>query len=666
VAPYSSTGLLLCKHKFGSAFPCLCFKEYNTTTMAKRKTKAKRSVASIPKGLPVRAGAATAAFGAAKRKNAGASAAGGLFEGRANKKLKQDVLGRYLPGSVRVSTSKTNARAMESRQTTLKQALRQSAKSNSFVDLRIGEGTSKYAQELNKEDIMLKRLVKERVMRSKRQSKFDLADGDNNGGEGQLQMTHGGQAIDPNTYTGDRDAYLMDSDNDEAHKDKYYNADGYDATLSRADTELHFGGGKTTLRGKNSNPYGPQGGSKDQVSLGDAYRTRKEELDEMIARRKDKKAIHHQHKEDQLDTFDKLDDQFSELTQLLTYSKKKNEKSREEAQIEKAKESADMKEMDEWNKEVKELLFERKVAATDRTKTPEEIAKEKADELHELESKRLARMSGDFDPKDDLSDVESSSDEEDAKGGKKKSGGGKKKSHKNGKGKTKPQHQNPDELDESEEDEELQTKFTSEGLVYLDKEGKIVGKVGESEDEDEEESSDEEGEGEEMESDGSHGDGDDSAAGAELEAEAVAQEEGMEYDEGESDEESDSYEEEDDDDDTVHPLKVGAKVKGAFRAKEQFAGHITWYNGVVKKVYKRKDTQKGSNAVSYTYDVEYDEDDDFEEGMESKYVKARKKTEQETKAVKLTKKRQKAKEQARYVFYVVMLCSISYISSTTR
>ena len=57
-----------------------------------------------------------------------------------------------------------------------------------------------------------------------------------------------------------------------------------------------------------------------------------------------------------------------------------------------------------------EFLFERKVKATDRTKTPEEIAKEEATKLHALESKRLARMEGDFLSEDEFSDI--SSDEE--------------------------------------------------------------------------------------------------------------------------------------------------------------------------------------------------------------------------------------------------------------
>jgi len=57
--------------------------------------------------------------------------------------------------------------------------------------------------------------------------------------------------------------------------------------------------------------------------------------------------------------------------------------------------------------------FDRKVDATDRTKTSEEIAKEESEHLHELETRRLARMNGDFDD-EDLSDIDSDN-ENDAK-----------------------------------------------------------------------------------------------------------------------------------------------------------------------------------------------------------------------------------------------------------
>ena len=128
--------------------------------------------------------------------------------------------------------------------------------------------------------------------------------------------------------------------------------------------------------------------------------------------------------------------------------------------------SAEDIEMDDWDKEMKGYLFERKVKATDRTKTPDEIAKEEADRLHELETRRLARMNGDFD-NDNFSDI--SDDEAKSKKSKKR---------KASKKKEKSRLKNSDELDsEDEENDDLTTRFTADGLVYVDKDGNVIKKV---------------------------------------------------------------------------------------------------------------------------------------------------------------------------------------------
>jgi nucleolar protein 14 len=108
-------------------------------------------------------------------------------------------------------------------------------------------------------------------------------------------------------------------------------------------------------------------------------------------------------------------------------------------------------------------LFEHKVKATDRTKTPEEIANEEAERLHELETRRLqlTRMHCDF-VQGDFSDT---SDDE-GKRERKKS-----KTSTTNKSKT----QKPDELDNSvdeEQDKGMDVQFTADGLVNVDKDGK--------------------------------------------------------------------------------------------------------------------------------------------------------------------------------------------------
>lgn len=74
------------------------------------------------------------------------------------------------------------------------------------------------------------------------------------------------------------------------------------------------------------------------------------------------------------------------------------------------------KEEDDKNKDenyevnVRELAFEKRGVAADRTKGEEEIAKEKAEKLQKLEAQRLARMRGET-VDEDISDVESEVDE---------------------------------------------------------------------------------------------------------------------------------------------------------------------------------------------------------------------------------------------------------------
>jgi nucleolar protein 14 len=280
-------------------------------------------------------------------------------------------------------------------------------------------------------------------------------------------------------------------------------------------------------------------------------------------------------------------------------------------------------------------LFERKVKATDRTKTPEEIAKNEADRLHELETKRLARMNNDFE-NDDLSDV--SDDEDDKRNRKRKAKATKTKN---------PDAKNPDELDDESDEEDdkdkLEARFTADGLVYLDSDGKVVSKLG-----DEEEGSespdiveqDETNESEKEDESGSEDEENDSLGNSEDEASVAS---------AESDEEDQLGDTDPNYDPTSTVLEVGAKIKGNYRAHDQFEGKQTWYNGTISVVHTDPKT------ANITYDVTYD-DGDFEDGIGRENVRPiLKKTEEvnieeqkKLEARKLKMKRIKAKTKARY------------------
>jgi hypothetical protein len=516
--------------------------------MAKHGRNSKRvnRIGSLPKGLPIRATRKTVDgrttnnkkrgrsgdVDAATSTNTTSSSNPNPFEGKANKRLKHEVLNRSVPGSRRNASSITLAKAFQMRQQRASDILslgtakvgNNGTSTTSFKDHRIGAaGITSQQQYLSKDEAMLRRLVKERVLRSKRASKFDLSTHDNSTEDPQQQtvLTHRGQTIDESYF----DTITNEASDDE---DAFY-----EATLSRADTELHFGGpassSRTTTKRSNNNksinPYGPAAAA--DVTMAEIHRSRKSELEEIIARSKLLKAEKAKQKDEQVNTFETMDENFSELAKLLAWNHHQekndlphnsntktsstdndseilllqkqqpiiNDNHRREEMTENGND--DNKEMDEWNKQVKEFLFTRKVMATDRTKTPEEIATEEAERLQKLERRRLARMNGDFDADDDLSDIDisSSEEEDDDHDDDKQHGGGNKivksasQQGKSSNGKkikkmTKMKRgilRNPDELDDDNDDEpekSLQARFTADGLIYIDKDGKVVTEKG--------------------------------------------------------------------------------------------------------------------------------------------------------------------------------------------
>lgn len=285
--------------------------------------------------------------------------------------------------------------------------IRADQKANIFRDQRIVAGHG------GDHDAQLARLVKERSNQSKRSRKFQLDD--------ETILTHRGKSIsdDPDAD----DIFLTEQEEHAAVGE-----------LDEADTALHFSG--------ESSAYG-------RTDLSSQYLSRKTELDDLIARRKLMKAEKQKSKGAQVDVFSELDDQFKELSQLLDF----RDKEKYERELMQAKRDGRLEqeaaEMDDWDKEMKQYMYtSQKVHATDRTKTPEEIAQEEADRLHELETRRLARMHGDFE-NDNLSDVDLA--------------------------------EKPETIIEKNCESETRkssVKFTADGLVNVDKDGNVTGKFG--------------------------------------------------------------------------------------------------------------------------------------------------------------------------------------------
>lgn len=549
--------------------------------MAKRTSKAKRSLQSLPKGLP--------------SKKRASDQLHNPFDTTStrNKKPKHEVHNRQTNNKATSKPSKLAA-SLSQRQELIHRHIQGNKKVNSFVDRRMGE----YDPSVTPQEQAMARLVKERVRRSKRTTKYALSSEEAATEEESLLLTHRGIAI---TDSNARD-HVMLSDEEEGGGD-----------LEAVDTELHFGGGGSIMKGAKTSQYGPT-----STDLNSVYSQRKTELDDLIARRKVLKAEKLKSKEQQAEAFETMDESFKDLAQLLQFRDKKQERKERESLKAQGLLPKEDQDMQDWDKEMKEYLFERKVKATDRTKTPEEIAKEEADRLHKLETRRMARMNGDFED-DEFSDI--SGDE----------GGSKKKKKKPSKNSTATAEKLDDSDDEDHRDNEAKVRFTSEGLVHVDKDGNVLGKVGEeeeesiSDDDQEEEDEDEEEEQEEQDSDNDE--------------------------ETRKEEELEGY-------DSSIVLSVGTRVNANYRVKEQFGEQASWYAAKITQVNNNK-------GGTFTYNVEYD-DGDFEDDVTPDNVRPLAKTTQEMNAqlkqkeleLVLKKKRQKAKLKARYALSY-SLCAYS-------
>jgi hypothetical protein len=256
------------------------------------------------------------------------------------------------------------------------------------------------------------------------------------------------------------------------------------------------------------------------------------------------------------------------------------------------------------------------VKATDRTKTPEEIAKGRADELHALESRRLARMAGDFLSEDEFTDI--SDDDDD--GGESGKASKKRKRRVGDKSRGmiptmkvgKRDYSNPEEMDDEDDDdgnrgkeEKRGVRFTADGLMYVDQHDNVIGKVGEEE---------EEGD------DDDDGDNDDDEDSAEESDDGSSNEAIGLRDLGGSDDEASAAASSSDDDgddesvaDVMGEFKEGMAIQGNYHASEQCGNKATWYNGTVTKAYR-------DGCGKFVYNVTY-EDGDFEEGMNAENLR---------------------------------------------
>ncbi|NXR59873.1 NOP14 protein, partial [Rhadina sibilatrix] len=271
------------------------------------------------------------------------------FEVKVNRQ-KFDILGRKTKNDVGLP-GVSRSKAIKKRNQTLLREYKEREKTNVFKDKRFGE----YNTKITPEEKMIRRFALERQQNYGKKNIYNLNEDE--------ELTHYGQSLAEIEKLND----IVDSDSDTEER----------GTLSAELTAAHFGGGGGLLRKKAS--------SEPQVEEEEKPKSRKELIEEMIAKSKQEKQERQTRRESALELTEKLDKDWKEIQTLIAHKTPKSE--RKDKEVEKPK-------PDEYDMIVRELGFEMKAKPSERLKTEEELAKEEQARLQKLEADRLRRMRG--------------------------------------------------------------------------------------------------------------------------------------------------------------------------------------------------------------------------------------------------------------------------------
>uniref|UniRef100_A0A452TLB1 NOP14 nucleolar protein n=1 Tax=Ursus maritimus TaxID=29073 RepID=A0A452TLB1_URSMA len=252
------------------------------------------------------------------------------------------VHGRSLPASL-------GGLASSSRTQTLLKEYKERDKSNVFTDKRFGE----YSSNMSPEEKMVKRFALEQQRQHEKRSIYNLNEGE--------ELTHYGRSLADVEKHDD----IVDSDSDTEER----------GTLSAELTAAHFGGGGGLLHKKTPQQQGEEG---------EKLRSRRELIEELIAKSKQEKRERQAQREGALELTEKLDQDWKEIQTLLTHRAPKSEN----------RDKKEQPKPDAYDVMVRELGFEMKAQPSNRMKTAEELAKEEQERLQKLEAERQRRMRG--------------------------------------------------------------------------------------------------------------------------------------------------------------------------------------------------------------------------------------------------------------------------------
>tara|TARA_B110000977_G_scaffold115184_2_gene148905 strand:+ start:30128 stop:33343 length:3216 start_codon:yes stop_codon:yes gene_type:complete len=369
-----------------------------------------------------------------------------VFEARSGR-LKFDVLGKKTRG-VKGDALKARTAGTLKRKNTLLKEYHASGKANAFVDRRFGEGDV----DMTPDERAIGRLARARMGQLKpsgRKQSFALGDEETNysydddGGHFDDdtntqtdKLTHGGAPIDArkeerrSAHALARGASRRRGDESDSEDDRLGGGLGRDATAA-----MHFGGGDED---DETGGFSLKRGDHD-ADEPERRKTKKEVMEELIAKSKQGKATRARQREADEDLLDKLDDEFRKISDSGVFNaalskgvghlkpdgwerggsrrkngdndeKNKNRNSFGFKELEAvtlartATDHAGEQVKDDYDKLTRELGLEARGQAVDRTKTAEEIEAAEAAELESQERNRLKRARGDSDSEDDLDD----------------------------------------------------------------------------------------------------------------------------------------------------------------------------------------------------------------------------------------------------------------------
>lgn len=294
------------------------------------------------------------------------NARGPKFEVTTDKpEKKKGILGR--PGMAK-------ALGEERRKETLLVEMQRRNRVGGIFDRRFGEGDPS----MTPETAAAQRFAMEKQKAHKKSSMFDLEDDDDPAGG--ISLTHGGKS-----FTFGEDGELLD-DFDEEVSD-----DGSDMS----DLEEH---NRKRLKRLRDQVASHEEGDQEEP---ERKKTKKEVMEEVIAKSKMHKYERQAAKEDDEDLRMELDKDTADIRRLLLAKHRRSEPGRpQNGELQDGSKSGAFAGVDkdafekDYDLAVKKMVADKRAKPTTRTKTEDQIAEEQSNRLRELEEKRLRRMRG--------------------------------------------------------------------------------------------------------------------------------------------------------------------------------------------------------------------------------------------------------------------------------